>query len=1139
MRKLVLRAAPLALVCLSGLYAQTGQGVVTGDVSDPSGGSVPSAAITLRNQDTGIEQKEVTNRQGEYRFALVPPGMYSITVSSTGFAEKTVKDVKVDPSQTVPVNVVMSLSGSRAVIEVTADTALVQTDSADLAETINTRTVQQTALLTRNVYDLAFLAPSATQGMNMNVSAGGARESGTAYLLNGADNNDNFSEGNPNITPPLESVGEISILTNNFSAQYGRAAGAVISASQKTGTNSFHGVAYEFNRNRDYNANDFFSNRDGADRPAYNRNQFGGEIDGPVIRNRTFFSFAYDQIEAHTANTIYNQVQVPTSSELAAIKAGAGPVAQQILSYYNVQTSDVPCVGEAAAAIGHIGCLNIVDPVQAPVHNYFGRVDTSFGQKNRLAASVNFNWASSVDQYAGAYSPTTSTPIPYTDLEHYWNIALDDTHVFSPSIVNEATVAHNRHYSNAFEGKNGVFSEPSILIDGESYAGTGFDIGPNSEYDISAFTQDRWQVQDNLSWTRGRHSFKFGGGYQYGIVYRNWDLGGNGYYEFANTLGETAAEANANGDATINGGSISNIQDYTTTNFQHDYPYFQETSIDPSTGAAANAYRHYVTKDANVFVNDDWKLTRRLTLNLGLRWERYGAPTEVNGLLAGATDLHGYDPASVSAALSAPVSRLWNTNNRDFGPRVGFAWDIFGNGRTSIRGGYGIFYDRIFDNVWSNAAWNPPFYALADFDASAGNTIYYSAPTSLGGTYVPNTLPGVLGPVSTRLMDVALKDSSVQSFYFGVERQFGQNYLLRVNYQGSLGRHLPVLEYLNRYDGMDYNATLAAEPRPNPLYTSMNYRANRISSDYNSLQTEFQKRFSAGLQFQFSYTWSKLIDEGSDLFTGETLQGAYSQPYYYPSNNALQLERGPGAFDHTHNFKVNLIYEIPFLKSEQGFAGHVFGGWQLSAFYQGYSGHPIEIYNSRHRYAGNGLDPNGFDENIGGDYNLDGVYTDRPDYVGSSVGSAYSNNSPADGIFKDNNPIGCGYAGATTSATGSHSTAACNSANGVVTPSTLFVNPSGYGPHFGELGRNVFRGPWYNDLDAALMKNVRFTEQVGLQLRFEALNAANHPNFDGIVSDVNSGQFGKAQILVGTRGATTSGASSISRVLQLGARLSF
>ena len=221
---------------------------------------------------------------------------------------------------------------------------------------------------------------------------------------------------------------------------------------------------------------------------------------------------------------------------------------------------------------------------------------------------------------------------------------------------------------------------------------------------------------------------------------------------------------------------------------------------------------------------------------------------------------------------------------------------------------------------------------------------------------------------------------------------------------------------------------------------------------------------------QFSFAWSKLMDEGSDLFSGSTTTGGYSQPFYFISNNAPQLDRAPGAFDHNKTFKAIISYELPFLKDQKGILGKIAGGWKVSTFYQGYSGHPTDVYNSRGRYVGDALDPNGRYENIGGDYNLDGVANDRPNFIGSSIAAAYSGNSPANGIFADNNLLGCGYAGANSSST---SIAKCNAAYGVTTPNSLFTNPSGVGPRFGLLARNVFRGPWFNGWDANVAKPLR------------------------------------------------------------------
>jgi hypothetical protein len=1121
----------LALSLAANVGAQSVQGVVTGVVTDASGAVVPGADLSLTNDGTNVSQTEKSQSNGDFRFGLVPPGTYTLTTKAPGFTTREIKAIIVDASSSVPVNVTLSVATSTTVMEVTSQEAMVQTASSDLSTTVNRTFIEAMPLLSRNVFDLAFSAPSVTQGMNFQAASGGSRESGTTYLLNGSDNNDNFSEGGVNITPPMETVSEFTMLTNNMSAEYGHASGALVSAVQKSGTNSFHGAAYEFNRNTDFNASDFFSNRAGSAKPEYIRNQFGGEVDGPIIKNKTFFTGAFDRTDIHQASTIVQAV--PTSSELAAMTLGAAPNAQAYLKKFSPLTSEALCPAEVAnqpAAVGHIGCVVLADPILTGQNVYVGRIDQNFSANDRLSFTANISRYENTDKYAGGYA-TSAQNIPLVDDEHYHNLSLIETHVFSASIVNELTIAHNRHFSDTSQGSAAKgFAE--AIIDLGNYGGApgtnGYGYGAY-EGAANAFTQDRWQLQDNLGWTKGKHSFKFGGGFQYGILYRNWDLGNPGQYEFANTLGSTPGSL---GDVGSNG-TISNSNGVTQSdsNFQNDFPYYSELSVNPQTGGAANAYRHYIMKDMNFFFNDSWKFNKRLTLNLGLRWERYGAPTEANNEIAQFTNLSTATIADIANARVTPVTSMWKTPNKDFGPRVGFAYDVFGNGSTSLRGGYGISYDRLFDNIWSNGAWNPPFYALIDHDATQGDAVNYTVPPTTGSTFVAGQ---ALPRVSVRTMDVNMKDSSVDNYYLGVEHQFWHDFLLRVNYQGSFGRHLSQLMNLNRYDGMYYNEGLGGS-RPNSQYSGFNYRANNINSEYNSMTTEVQKRFSHGLQMQFSFSWSKLMDEGSDLFSGSTTSGNYSQPFYFISNNAPQLERAAGAFDHQKNFKTILTYEIPFLKNQHGLVGRVLGGWQVSAFYQGYSGHPLDVYNGRARFRPdltNGdfpvaLDANGIMENIGGDYNLDGVANDRPTFVGSSVNGAYSGNSPANGIFKDNNLIGCGYAGSNSSA---QAIAACNSDNGVGTPNSLFINPPGVGPRFGQLGRNVFRGPWFNGLDGALIKNFRITEIVRMQFRFEALNLDNHPNFDGIDTNLNSGTFGKAQILVGQAPA---------RRLQLGARITF
>lgn len=1112
----------LLVVSTVTLHAQSQQGSVVGTITDASGAAIPNATLVLRNDQTNVTQTITGEPSGNYRFTLVPPGAYTLSVKSQGFTEKQIRNIQVETSKQLEVNAQLSVQTSTTTVEVQEQESLVQTATSEIANTVNQRTVESLPLPTRNIFNLAFLAPQVSPGMNGNPTAGGMRQASTSYILNGAENNYNFSAGGYNVTPPLESVGEFTIVTNSMSAQYGRGTGAVISASQKGGTNQIHGAAYEFNRNRAFRANDFFSNRVGADKPQFNRNQFGGAVGGPIIKDKTFWYFAYDRIDLRTSGN--NTYQVPTPTELSQIQAQIGPTGKAILNVIAPLTSSTPCPNEPAAAIGHVGCVTLADPTPTKQNSYYGRVDHNFSTRDRLSISVNIATGVNPDTYGGG-NPTASGPITaYNNFPNH-NLSLNETHMFSAKAINELTISNIRFINESICGSAKVNSVPQLQVDGVSYGNFGYSMGA-SEGCTSSFNEGRWNLVDNFSYTTGRHNIKFGGTFQLGNLYRNWDLGSPGIYEFANAFG-AAVPLNANG-------TVGPYDDYTDSNLVKDAPYYQEISIDPTTGAKANAYRHYIYHDAALFVQDDFRVSRRLTLNLGLRWERFQAPTENHGVISQFNNWFGsLNPADIAQAKATPASAMWHTRNKDFGPRIGFAWDVFGNGSTSIRGGYGIAYDRIFDNVWSNGAWNPPFYGLINLDASAANQVYYSNPIATGKAYTPNSVPSASVPLSLRTMEQYLKDTSGQNIFFSVERQIGRNYLIRANYQGSLGRHLPVLMNINRFDGMRYNANLSSVLKPQPIYNGFNYRSNIVSSNYNALILEVQKRYSNGLQAQFSYTRSKLLDYGSELFQGESAYGSSSQPYYFISNTINRsYEHGKGAYDHANGFKLSFVYELPFLKSNNGFLGQVFGGWTATSFYQGYSGHPLTIYSNRSARKGNGLDANGKAENLGGDYNLDQVANDRPNFVGT--GNVYSGGSPADGIFIDNHPIGCGYVGMTST----NAVSTCANVYGVKVPNTLFVNPPGSGIKYGNLGRNVFTGPWFHGLNASVHKNFSLERIKGgmkLQLRAEAINALNHPNFDNINTNVASSSFGKATTLSGNDATET----GISRRFQFGARITF
>jgi len=527
----------LAIVCGVSANGQTVQGVIAGTVTDPSGAVVPKAIITITNTGTGISQTATTGTDGTYRFSLVPPGTYTIGVKAAAFAEEKASGIIVQASQTVSFDLKLQVAQTSQIIEITGQTQLVQTATSDLSLQIDRSTIQNAALVDRNVFTLAFLAPQVSPGMDLTPASGGARESGTSYLMNGVDDNDNFGEGSANIIPPLESIQDFSVLTNNMSAQYGRGIGAVISANQRSGTNKFHGVLYEFNRNASLNANDYFYNRDlssekslPADqrtlspRPKYIKNQFGGAVDGPIFREKTFFSFAYDRMNLLSGTTSANNF-VPTSSALAFVKANGGPLAQAVLTARPPVTSDLTCPNQPGTGAGTaVGCLSFFDPINDTIDTYYGRVDHNFGPNDRISVIANISRELYEDKYGGA-PLTTNGAIPSITTNHFHNIAILETHTFSPSLLNEMNISHNRHYNVSQEGNGIKDTVPNILIDNQNEGSLSYQLGGDYEGgQLSNFTQDRWGVQDNLAWTAGRHSFKFGGGGQYGILYRNWDL---------------------------------------------------------------------------------------------------------------------------------------------------------------------------------------------------------------------------------------------------------------------------------------------------------------------------------------------------------------------------------------------------------------------------------------------------------------------------------------------------------------------------------------------------------------------------------------------------------------------------------------
>src|SRR5437899_3032968 len=555
----VLFAAFLVLAVCGVAWSQPVQGVIAGTITDPTGAVVPGATVTITNVGTNISQTTTTGSDGSYRFPLVPPGTYTLEVKAANFAEVRESGVVVQASQTVPLMIRLELAKTSQLVEVTAEVPLVQTATSDLGFQVDAKTIQNAALVDRDIFGtLPFMAPSVSPGLDMSPTSGGARVAGTSYMLNGAEDNNNFSAGAININPPLESVEDFALITNVMGAQYGRGAGALVTANQKSGSNKFHGVAYEQNRNATLNSNDFFYNRDyiasvanhAADptvpvlptRPKYIKNQFGGGVGGPIKKDKTFFFFAYDRYKLLQGITSANTFE-PTSTALAFVKANGGPLAQQVLAAYPPVTSDARCPLSVdpgpvfkTGGTNPVGCLSFSDPVTTPTDSYYGRVDHNFSNSDRLSFVANITRLTQVDKFFGT---TFRTPlanggnIPNTTFQNQHNLALVETHTFSPRVANELNLSHNRFFNPSIEGDPATQKTPNIFIDNAAEGCLNYSFGPGQGGQVVAFTQDRWALQDNLTWNVGRHAFKFGGSANYGILYRNWDLGLPSQYEFA------------------------------------------------------------------------------------------------------------------------------------------------------------------------------------------------------------------------------------------------------------------------------------------------------------------------------------------------------------------------------------------------------------------------------------------------------------------------------------------------------------------------------------------------------------------------------------------------------------------------------
>jgi Carboxypeptidase regulatory-like domain/TonB dependent receptor len=1140
----------LCFISFEALARGQGNAVLTGTVTDPQGAVVAGAKVTATNVATNLANDTQTNGDGLYRFPTLPVGVYKIVVEATGFRSTQTDNVILTVGQTVTQDIKLEVGAPSETVNVQASgEQLVQPSESSVSTLLSQSAWKNFPLENRDTNEFMDLMPGAVPNA-FNGSTRGAAVNGTRggmgnFLVEGYDNNDQGQGGRgstvaggvTSISP--EAIQEYRVISNNYSAQYGKAGGFVTDTVLKSGSNNWHGSLFEYNRIQKLAANGFFSNREGI-KDSLVRNQFGGSFGGPLKKNKTF---VFGTVELHrvrqgapvtTTSTTQQFLDFVNSGAFATfqesningvcmVNNGApcpgafnrsrtlGPIFNALRSSqpFPLATKNFSNLGAGLYTDGIVypvpvyGDVTVTDKSSFNQNRFSVKLDHEMSQSNRFTFTFLTEKGKSIDSVGGGDASIGPAFVnPFLSLLS----GISYTHTFSPTVINEAKISYLRHTLD-FPQCPGTDGIPSVVT-GIDPLGVGF--GCTSSLP-QFFTDNQFQYQDNLSLVRGNHSFRTG------VEYRRIRNGSafeaikNGLF-LPHGIEEMATDGffGDQADLALDGGFVFGA--FT----------FAQASINPRTGNRPEYYRGFRANEWALYFQDDWKFNRKLTFNLGLRWEYFGPPHNFrsgidSNFYFGSSATPVPNPSAnlffpTNSPLAAMVANgsfqqrdheIWKKDFNNFAPRAGFAWDIFGDQKLILRGGGAISYDRIWNNLFENIRFNAPFFSFATVGAFGGGAGRPAGPIVTPGLYAnPFTAANTalfnnpaFNPVpSPRHMDQNLKTPYIQQFNLGVQYEFLKNFVAEANYIVTAGRSLTGLIDINTFDGRARGGT---SRRINPNLGGDNFRTNAFSSIYHGAQFVVRNRPWHGLQLQGNYTFAKAIDELSDAFNNRITGG---RPF---DNSNIRLDRGRSDFDIRHRVVTGFTYEAPFFQGNRWL-----GGWVATGIVQLQTGVPFSVFHS-------GQDPN-----------ADGYLTDRAAFIGpgSLLSSINNNQSPADGYFDPTKFVGM-VTLATSSRFGSGGVAqilaACGPGNGVVISTTRWWCD-------GTLGRNVLSGPGYANVDFGIHKKFKVTENTNLQLQANAFNLFNHPNFALPVNNLNSSQAGRSTAIVGTP-----------RVIQLAIRYDF
>lgn len=939
------RALGVFLCAMAPLWGQTASGVIAGVVSDSSGAAMAGAKVVLTDLGTSQQREQTTNTAGGYEFRVLPRGEYKLEAEMQGFKKEQVSNITLTVAQTMRLDIKLEVGQVSESVEVQATAALVQPSDSNLSQVIDEKRVRELPLNGRNFMQLAFLSSgivtagraSATQrqaNYGPAFSAGGQRDNTTTVIVDGIEISGMELNNYPYAIPSLESVGEFRVLTSGASAEFGGNSGAFVNVVTRRGSNDFHGSLFEFLRNDKMDARNFFD-RTGKSAPN-KRNQFGFIFSGPVTlpkvyngKDRTFFMFSWEwqrQRNGTTSTTVVPTEQERTGDFSNVASPVVDPLSKVPLPGNRVPASRINRVGQGLLAL-YPTANNPADLarnyINAPLRRFdfsipSGRIDHKLSDKNNLFWRTTVNEPRDVGP---GQALTQAFRYDAVQSERHTQLTLGDTHIVSSSTVNEFSTGfvrmnRTRNSSDSFQrdwvkelGIQGIqtqpltFGAPAVTIAGFPQAG----FSTNNAF-FSWITQS-FQLVDNLSIVKDKHTIKFGGNYQRKQLNSTQWGAPNGNYTFS--------------------GVYSTLPPVAT-------PTRQSAIADILFGFPA-AYAVQVTPfeqrmrygNGSIYAQDDWKVTRNLTLNMGLRWEYFGKPYDKFDRIATFNIATGQQ---LLAGQNGTPRSLMNQDLNNFAPRFGFAWRARGTEDLVVRGAYGMFFSPPIGNDFRSRGFQDPF-------AFQVNRVYRPANTTSPEPEFTADAPILGANRLTNLVragvDRNFRDAYVQSWNLSIQKLVTANTLAEIAYRGSKSTRLPT--------NLDYNEVSPNPPQPPdfrqifpyPSLSSVSILESRAAANYHAFTARVERRYSNGLTVLGNYTFSKTLTDVDSSTVGVAI-GAGS----FGANTIRNLKdnKGPAIFDRPHQLNLSVVYELPFFQKGGTLSRLILGGWQVAPIWTAYQG---------------------------------------------------------------------------------------------------------------------------------------------------------------------------------------------------------